>query len=54
MCYIYYTFVYELYIIQPRPTRPAAACHMKIHVYPHIGNYSLFKELNIIVDVKFS
>ena len=30
------------------------AGHMKIHICPRIGNYSLFKELNIILFVKFS
>lgn len=34
------------------PCLPAG--HMKIHICPRIGNYSLFKELNIILFVKFS
>lgn len=32
MNYIYDTFVYELYIIQPRPTRPTACL-------PHENSY---------------
>ena len=63
--YLSVSIYYYIYLYT-RPTtstdldlhRPASTClpagHMKIHICPHIGNYSLFKELNIIVDVKFS
>ena len=66
--YISISIYYYIYLYT-RPTtstgldrhRPASTCldllpagHMKIHICPRIGYYSLFKELNIIVDVKFS
>ena len=50
----------SIYIIYTRPTTSTRhllgrqAGHMKIPICPRIGNYSFFKELNIIVDVKFS
>lgn len=53
--YVYiliYRSIYDTY--DPRPRGARQAGHMKIHICPRIGNYSLFKELNIILFVKFS
>ena len=53
MSIYYYIYLYT------RPTTSTIhllgrqAGHMKIPICPRIGNYSFFKELNIIVDVKF-
>lgn len=57
--YVYILIYRSIYDTDdPRPTSTGLdllpAGHMKIHICPHIGNYSLFKELNIILFVKFS
>lgn len=60
--YISISIYYYIYLYT-RPTTSTGldllpsclpAGHMKIHICPRIGNYSLFKELNIILFVKFS